>query len=114
MKTYFVYVTCGSREEARLIASTVVPARLAACANVVPGMESLYMWKGELARDEETVLVLKTAEDRLEELRARVVELHSYEIPCVVALEIADAEPAYLAWLVEKTRPNSVVGNASD
>lgn len=114
MQTFFVYVTCASPEEAEQIAMTIVRERLAACANIIPGMKSIYWWDGKVAEDTETVLVLKTPGDTLEALRGRVTALHSYDLPCVVALEIADASPEYLAWLVRETRSNSVVGETAD
>ncbi|MFT6399923.1 MAG: periplasmic divalent cation tolerance protein [Bradymonadia bacterium] len=114
MKTYFVYVTCASIEEAKTIAMSVVGERLAACANIIPGMESIYWWEGELEQGNETVLVLKTPQDKLGHLMGRATELHSYDLPCIVALEIADASPEYLAWLVRETRANSVVGDSTD
>lgn len=98
----FVYVTVGSAEEGATIARAVVTERLAACANLLPPVRSFYWWNGALQDDAEHVLVLKSREDRVEALTARIRELHSYEVPCVVALPIEAGNPAYLSWLGEE------------
>ncbi len=97
------YVTCGSEEEARIIARTVVGERLAACANVIPGMRSVYRWQGEVCEDSETVLVFKTRHAKFAELSKRVVALHSYDVPCVVEIPLGGGHPAYLDWIVAET-----------
>ena len=101
----FCYVTAGSREEALAIGRVVVEERLAACANVLDGMISLYWWQGALERADEAALILKTRAELVERLTARVRELHSYECPCVVALPIDAGNPAYLDWIVRETGP---------
>jgi periplasmic divalent cation tolerance protein len=94
----------GSAEDADRLARALVERRLAACVNVVPGVVSHYRWKGELCRDEERLLVIKTRAERMEALRAALAELHPYELPELVALEITDGNPAYLEWLDEGVR----------
>ena len=89
----------GSAEDAERLARALVERRLAACVNVVPGVVSHYRWKGEICRDEERLLVIKTRAERIEALRAALAELHPYELPELVALEISDGNPAYLEWL---------------
>ena len=91
--------TVGSAEDAERLARTLVERRLAACVNVVPGVVSHYRWQGELHRDEERLLVIKTRAERLGALRAALVELHPYEVPELVALEITAGHEAYLEWL---------------
>jgi periplasmic divalent cation tolerance protein len=91
--------TVGSAEDAERLARTLVERRLAACVNVVPGVVSHYRWKGELCRDEERLLVIKTRSERLDALRAALVELHPYELPELVAIEIGDGLEPYLGWL---------------
>ena len=91
--------TVGSAEEADRIARTLVERRLAACVNVVPGVVSHYRYHGELHRDEERLLVIKTRSERMEALRAALAELHPYELPELVALEITDGLEPYLEWL---------------
>jgi len=98
-----VLVTVGSRDEADEIASTLVQERLAACCNVAPGLVSIYRWKGNLTRDEETLLIVKTRRPLFESLRARIAELHSYETPEIVALPIAAGHGPYLDWVRQET-----------
>jgi periplasmic divalent cation tolerance protein len=103
MQPRFIYVTCKDREEAVRVGKAVVKARLAACANILNGMESIYWWKDELVTDQETVLVFKSRADLVDALIAKVKEVHSYEVPCVVALPILDGNPDYLQWLQDET-----------
>lgn len=98
-----VYITTPTVEEAQQIGRLVVDERLAACANIMPGMQSIYRWQGQVQEAPETVLIIKTAESRYEALEARVKELHSYDTPCIVALAIDKAEPAYGRWIREQT-----------
>ncbi len=99
----FVYMTTGTQAEARRIGRALVEARLAACVNIIPGMNSMYWWEGELQDDNETVLIAKTREELLADLIDKVKAMHSYECPCVVALPIEAGNPAYLDWLAQET-----------
>ena len=105
LDTCFAYMTAGDIDEARLIARTIVDERLAACANILPEMESIYHWEGAVQSDREVVIIAKTPRTLFEKLRARVVELHSYDYPCVVALNLADGHPAFLEWIAAQTGP---------
>lgn len=100
--------TCPDADTARRIADALVGERLAACVNVLPGIASTYRWQGAVERADEVLLVAKTMHDRLEALTARVVSLHPYELPEVVAVELAGGLPAYLAWIADETRPGAV------
>jgi periplasmic divalent cation tolerance protein len=91
--------TAGAAEDADRLASALVERRLAACVNVVPGVVSHYRWGGERKRDREWLLVIKTRTERLPQLREALAELHPYELPELVALEIHGGSEAYLAWL---------------
>jgi periplasmic divalent cation tolerance protein len=91
----------GTRAEAERIAQALVEERLAACVNVVPGVVSVYRWKGAVHRDDEVLLLIKTRAERIEDLRVRLLALHSYELPEVVVLPIAGGHPAYLDWIAE-------------
>ena len=93
-----VLVAVGNREEARTIASALVADRLAACVQLVP-IESLYVWEGKVLDDDEVLLLVKTRADAFDRLRARVRELHSYEVPEVVMLDIAAGDAPYLDWI---------------
>ena len=102
----FVYVTCESKAQAREIGQTLVGNRLAACANILPGMESIYWWEGKLESAKEVVLILKSRAALLDTLTASVRQLHSYDVPCVVALPIEGGNPDYLRWIHQETEPN--------
>jgi periplasmic divalent cation tolerance protein len=104
MTSTMIYITTSSRDEALRIGRAVVADRLAACANVLPGVTSVFWWREEVQEGAETSLILKTRGDLVERLTARVKELHSYECPCVVALPIADGNPDFLRWITEVTR----------
>ena len=93
--------TAGTAEDAERIARALVERRLAACVNVVPGVVSIYRWKGAVEKDEERLLVIKTRAERLEALREALVELHPYEVPELVALPVEAGHAPYLAWLDE-------------
>jgi len=99
------YVGVGSREQAVAIARVVVEERLAAAANVIDGVSSVYWWQGKLEQAAETLVVLKTRQALLPALAARVRELHSYECPSIVALPVAWGDPDYLRWIEDETRP---------
>ena len=94
-----VLSTVGSEVEASLIARALVERRLAACVNVLPGVNSTYRWKGAVRTDAEWLLVVKTRRDRFEEVRVAIRELHSYELPEIVMLDIGDGDGEYLAWI---------------
>ena len=96
-----VLSTVAGAEDAERIASALVEGGLAACVNVVPGVLSIYRWKGAVERAEERLLLIKTTADRFEAVRRAVVELHAYELPEVIALPIQAGHPPYLAWLDE-------------
>jgi periplasmic divalent cation tolerance protein len=93
--------TAGSDADAERLARALVERRLAACVNVVPRVVSHYRWKGALQRDEERLLVVKTRAERVGALRAALVELHPYELPELVVLQVAAGHAPYLAWLDE-------------
>ena len=103
MDTSFVYMTCGDFAQARRIARTLVDERLAACANIIDGMKSVYWWHGAVREDNEVVLIAKTRAPLVEALIERVRDLHSDDVPCVVELPIARGNPDYLRWLADET-----------
>jgi len=99
-----VLVTAGSQAEAEAIAGALVAERLAACVNVVPGITSIYRWQGEVQRDQEWLLLVKSRRDVLEDLVRRVRELHSYDLPETIALPLVGGSAPYLEWLVGEVR----------
>jgi periplasmic divalent cation tolerance protein len=98
-----VLVTTPTPERAAEIARAVVEERLAACGNVVPGLRSIYRWEGKVQDDPEALLVLKTTRARFEALRDRVIALHPYQVPEVIALRVEAGSAAYLAWIAGET-----------
>jgi len=103
-----VFCTVATAADAERIARALVAERVAACVNVVPGLVSVYRWKGNVERDDEHLLVIKTRADRFEALRQTVLSLHPYELPELVALPIAAGHAPYLAWLDENVAPSPV------
>ena len=86
------------------IARTLVEEKLAACVNILPGVRSIYTWKGELCDDAEALCLLKTREELFPALRERLVSLHPYEVPEIIALPLAAGHSPYLEWLLASTR----------
>jgi len=98
-----VLVTTPTPERAAEIARALVEERLAACGNVVPAIRSIYRWEGRVQDEAESLLVLKTTRARFDALRARVLALHPYEVPEVVALGVDAGSAPYLAWIAGET-----------
>jgi periplasmic divalent cation tolerance protein len=96
-----VFITAGGRAEAERIGSALVEGRLAACANIVGPISSVYRWKGAVERAEEYLVIAKTVQDRLEALGEAVKRLHSYSLPEVIALRVEGGSIPYLRWLEE-------------
>jgi len=99
-----LYVTCKDAAEAERLAEAVVGQRLAACANILPGMKSLYWWQGKLERADEAVLILKTRPDLVPAVTEAVKAKHSYAVPCVLPIPVGEGGNAdYRAWLLAET-----------
>ncbi len=96
--------TCPDVATAERIARDLVEASLVACVNVLPGLRSIYRWNGAVQADEEVLMILKTTADRLTAARQRLVALHPYDLPEVVALPVADGHHPYLQWVADSTR----------
>lgn len=104
-EVHLIYITAPDRETALSIAQVVVEERLAACANLLDGMTSVYRWEGEIRNDSETVLILKTVQSQLQRLTKRVIELHPYDVPCVMALPVVEGSATYLSWVRDEVAP---------
>ena len=96
--------TVGSAADADRIAGELVENRLAACVNIISSMRSVYRWKGNVERDDELLLLIKTSEDRLEELRHRLRAVHPYELPELIVIAPESLAPDYAEWIEESTR----------
>jgi periplasmic divalent cation tolerance protein len=98
-----ILITCPDRQTASRIARVCIGERLAACANIGEAIESIYRWKGQIEEAVEFPLLLKTRVGLFEKLCARVKAEHPYEVPCIIATELAQIDPAYAKWLEEET-----------
>lgn len=95
----FLYIPCPAADVAKALAKSALHARLAACANILPHMNSLYWWDGEIQDDAEALLILKTDVSHVEALITKLEVEHPYEVPCLAVLSLGDLNPAYASWL---------------
>ena len=98
-----VLMTASSEKEGEKIAQALVKEKLAACVNVLPATRSIYRWKGEITSEQEVLLLAKTKDRLFEKLKKRVLELHSYEVPEIIALPVLAGFEAYLDWVGKET-----------
>jgi periplasmic divalent cation tolerance protein len=101
-----VFSTCGSQEEARKLARTLLEARLAACVNVIMQIQSFYWWHDKIEESGEWLLVIKTTRDVFDQVRVVLESAHSYELPEILALPVIAGSPNYLAWLDKEVTAN--------
>lgn len=99
-----VYVTASSKEEAVKIGEGAVKKRLAACANIFDGLTAIYHWEGEVQKDNEAVLLLKTKSSLFPELEKEIKELHSYSCPCITGIPLSHVNSEYAKWVVDETK----------
>lgn len=99
-----IYITAGSKDEAKRIGKALINARLAACVNIIENMTSMYMWDGKLQDANETILIAKTTKERVSGLIEKVNALHSYDCPCIVSLPVSDGNPAFLKWVANEVQ----------
>jgi periplasmic divalent cation tolerance protein len=99
-----VFTTLPSADKAAELAKLVVEERLAACANLLPAIRSIYRWQGKLQDENEVLLLLKTRAEHLERLKLRILELHPYELPEVLAVPVEAGYQPYLEWLAGETK----------
>ena len=94
-----VLSTCSTAEEAGQIARSLVEKRLAACVNVLPGVRSVYRWKGAVTDEAEVLLVIKSSRRLFHQLRAELERMHSFEVPEVIAMPVVEGSERFLAWM---------------
>jgi len=99
-----VFITTSSEEEANGIAQLLLNQRKAACVNIVPRVDSLFWWQGKLDKAQENLLIIKTKASVLSEIIHLVKEIHSYEVPEIIALPIVGGNPDYLEWIDREVR----------
>jgi periplasmic divalent cation tolerance protein len=104
MPYVIAYMTAKDAAQAKRIGEKIVRERLAACANVIPSIESVYWWKGKIEREKEALLLLKTKKSLAARLIKRVKELHSYGVPCVDIISVIEGNRDYFKWIEEVTR----------
>ncbi len=107
-----ILILCAADNEqvAKAIASALVEAGEAACVSIVPGIRSTFRWKGEICDEREFLMLIKSSTERFEEVRRRIRQLHTYELPEVVALPIVAGDPEYLNWLEANSRGGATEG----
>jgi periplasmic divalent cation tolerance protein len=114
MEGEFVVVFCTfpDLENARQVIAQLVESKLIACGNIFPGVESIYRWKGQIEQSAEVFAVLKTTTGAFRLLESKFKELHPYEVPELIAAQITDGLPGYLAWIAESVSPGGEAGVA--
>lgn len=99
-----MFVTTASEEEAVRIARALVEAGLAACANIVPQVRSIFRWEGEVTEEREVLVILKSRADLFAKMEEAIKKMHSYSVPEIIALPIVAGSQAYLGWIQDSTR----------
>jgi len=106
MEYIAVNITCGSMEEAEKISKTLVNEKLVACANILGGMDSIFWWEGKVQRTSEVLVMMKTVRPNFDKVAARVKELHSYQVPEIIAFPIVEGSNDYLKWIESSVSAN--------
>ncbi|MBN1255788.1 MAG: divalent-cation tolerance protein CutA [Deltaproteobacteria bacterium] len=102
-KTVIIFVTAASEQEAASIGKHLVEEGLAACANIIPQIRSIYRWKGDICDESESLILIKSRADLFEKIRSRIRELHSYEVPEITAISLEKGDADYLQWIETAT-----------
>jgi len=100
-----VIVTVGTEQKGLEIGKVLIEERLAACVNLLKGVRSLFLWKGSLTEDQEILMLIKTRRSIFPKLTDRVIELHPYQVPEIIALPVVEGSSSYLQWVSEMTGP---------
>ena len=95
----FIYVTTSGLSESKKIAKILLGEKLVACTNIIPKIYSLYLWKGEIEEDNESILIVKTLANNVKKVIKKVEEIHSYETPCILEIEVRRGSHNYLQWM---------------
>lgn len=98
-----IYVTCKNKDEASSIAITLIEEKRVACANIIDNVKSIYCYNNQIHHDDEVILILKTQSELFNEVRLRILGLHSYETPCILEIKINDGEKNFLDWIISST-----------
>jgi periplasmic divalent cation tolerance protein len=100
-KILLIFCTVASDNDARHIAQALLSKKLAACCTFMPAVTSLYHWQGRVEESQETLLLIKTTQKKYNQLEKEIQMLHTYEVPEIIAVNIEEASPAYVDWLIE-------------
>ena len=98
-----IYITFSNKDEAKKIAKELISLKLVACANIIKDMESVYEYNGEIHDGNETILILKTKSTLFEDVKNKVLELHSYDLPCIIEISITSGHKEFLNWITSNT-----------
>ncbi|MFQ5484148.1 MAG: divalent-cation tolerance protein CutA [Desulfobacterales bacterium] len=104
MKMNLIYVTAGSKAEAKMIGRSLVESRLVACVNIIDNMNAIYRWEGKLQDDKEVILIAKTTETKVPEVIEKVKNLHTYDCPCIVSLPLTGGSRSFLDWIAAEVK----------
>ena len=95
-----IYVVCQDEAEAKKISEKLLKKKLCACTNIIDGILSMYLWQNKVQSSEETILLIKAISENVEEIKAVILENHSYEIPCIFSFDVDNIDSKYFAWMV--------------
>jgi periplasmic divalent cation tolerance protein len=104
-----VLTTAAGRDEGKRIARHLVDTRLAACVNILQPIESVYRWQGQIAEEEEFLLIIKSTRELFTEIKAEILKIHSYQTPEIICLPIIDGSPNYLKWISDSVKQGGAV-----
>jgi len=104
MQYYLIYITTKNLTEARQIAKQLVQKRLVACCNIIPKIESIYHWQGQLVNDQEALLIAKTTKSKVKKSISEIKKIHSYKIPGLIAWEIKEGNQDFLTWIKKEVK----------
>ena len=100
-----VFMTVGNKEEAKNIVRALLEEKLIACGNIIDNVSSMFWWKNKIDEEQEVLVIMKTREHLFNRLSERVAELHSYDVPELLAVPVVDGLPSYLGWLKANLEP---------
>ncbi|MFC1747720.1 divalent-cation tolerance protein CutA [Pseudomonadota bacterium] len=108
LKQQVILSTCPDKETAKQISESLLTKDLAACINILPGVESIYKWKEQIECDQEFLLIIKTQTDAYPAVEKTILELHPYELPEIIAVPLANGLPAYLSWITDNSNASGI------
>jgi len=114
MGAIVVVTTVGTEEQANALAREIVARRQAACVNIVPGVRSVYRWKGKICQDGELLLVIKTQAGEFDGIAETIREIHSYELPEILAFGVERGEARFLAWIADSVDKSAAAGDEDE